>query len=153
MIIYWLLVVIELSKPIYNFLNKVDRKLVCETLVNIAQATAGPNCTFSRVRSDVSENGNIGTFTVELFLNGARASEEDALSDFIKKNNYPYKSSLYIDQNGQVYRLWGYLASEKDAPFIMMNLRNYDQFLVTDEFVKKFFTEESSIDPTADDSS
>ena len=144
---------IELSKPISNFLNKVDRKLVCDTLVYVAQTAAAPNCTFSRITSDVSEDGNIGTFTVELFLNGARASEEDALNDFIEKNNYPYKSSLYIDQNGQVYRLWGYLANEKDAPFIMMNLKNYDQFLVTDEFVKKFFTRERSIDPTADSSS
>ena len=145
--------VIKLSQPISNFLNKVDRKLVCDTLICVAKTAAEPNCTFSRVTSDVSEDGNIGTFTVELFLNGAKASEEDALNDFIVKNNYPYKPCLYIDQNGQVYRLWGYSANEKDAPFIMMNLKNYDQFLVTDEFVKKFFTRESSIDPTADSSS
>ena len=140
-----------MSKPISNFLNEADRKLVSDTLAYVAITAAEPNCTFSRITSDVSKDGNIGTFTVELYLNGAKASEEDALDDFIKTNKYPYKQSLYIDQNGHVFRLWGYLASEKKAPFIMMNLKNHEQFLVTEDFVKQFFTKETSIDPTADD--
>ena len=134
-----------MSKSISNFTFGNSSKLMASALLDVAETVTQPYCTFLRERTEISKNGNVGKFTIEVYLNGAGTAEEDALDDYISTNKYPHKDSLYPAPDGKVFKLWGYLSHKKETPFIMVDINNPNlRLLVSDKFVKKFFTKEAS---------
>ena len=135
-----------MSKTISNFMFGNSSKLMVSALLDVAETVTQPYCTFLRERTEISKNGNVGKFTIEVYLNGAGTAEEDALDDYISTNKYPFKDSLYPAPDGKVFRLWGYLSHKKETPFIMIDISNPNlRLLVSHAFVKKFFTKEASV--------
>jgi len=124
-------------------------EFLASEFIETSKIYIGNNLTHAEINSEVFKNGNVAHISVRLYINGATTGEQDKLKEFIKKNNYPNLDSLYISKYGSVYKLWGHLTYHAERPFILMNVNNVaDQFLVDDEFVRKFFTDNSSIKPT-----
>ena len=135
-----------MSKSISNFTFGNSSKLMASALLDIAESITQPFCTFLREKTEISKNGNVGKFTIEIYLNGANTVEQDALDDFISANKYPCKEAVYPAPDGKVFELFGYLSHKKETPFIMIDISNPNlRLLVSHAFVKKFFTKEASI--------
>ena len=130
--------------PLKDFKNK-NADFLLDQCFETTKIYFGHNLTHSELNSEVYKNGKVAFLNLKLYLNDATTMEQDILNSFVKKNKYPNTSSLYVNRFGKVYKLWGHVTYETKRPFILMNVNNVnDQFLVDDDFVRKFFHNNTS---------
>jgi len=131
-----------------SFNSKKELEIFKEEVSQTIEFVTSGSLTLIIQRSEISKNGNLGIFTFEVYLNGAKTKEQESLDTFINEYNYPSKDCLFIGKNGCVYTLWGYLPHRKGNSFVIVNLNDFNErIFVTDSFVRNFFSERSSVKP------
>ena len=131
--------------PLKDFKNK-NAEFILDQCFETAKIYLGNNLTHTELNSEVYKDGNVAFLNLKLFLRGTTTMEQDILRCFIKKNNYPNINTTWINKFGKGYKLWGHVTYETKRPFILMNVNNKnDRLLVDDDFVKKFFNNNTSI--------
>ena len=131
-----------------SFNSKKEIDIFKEEVSQTIEFVTSGSLTLIIQRAEISKNGNLGIFTFEVYLNGAKTKEQESLDTFIYEHNYPNKDCLFIGKNGCAYALWGYLPYKRGNRFIIVNLNDFnEQIFVTDSFVRNFFSERSSVKP------
>ena len=137
-----------MHKYLRNFKDDNCHFLLDECYKTIRMYT-GKYLTYADLSSKCFKDNNVAHLKLELYMNGATTDEQDKLLEFVKHNKYPNLDVLYPSKFGKVYKIWGRVTYPTDHPFIIININDYqDQILVTENFVKKYFSDDASVKPT-----